>query len=363
MAHVFLNHFRSVYSINRMSVLLLLLIPVMLGRAQLDPREDALNLLRRGDNYLSFGNWNEALDHYTQAISVDPELFHAYVRRASVLALLGNDQEANRDLNMATRITPFAMAFFDTRLFKKYLVYHYKDENDAYIDQLLYSEELLESDSLYQHNMDFQEAFRHYLNGEYLQSREKLESIGEEHYSATCLLLGSLLAMHFEEYERSGELALKVLERGSNAEASLILALVAKKKGDQQEAMARYAEIIEKEQGDVMLHYNRAYSLKMLGMYEEAYDLLNDYVLMHPDDPEGYNVRGCIHLVQRRYSEAIEDFTMALSYDAEYGAALVNRAMAHFSMYHYRDGCQDANEALRLGCKGAEALIKGMCNY
>ncbi len=54
MAHVFLNHFRFVYSINRMSVLLLLLIPVMSGRAQMDPREDALNLLRRGDNYLSF---------------------------------------------------------------------------------------------------------------------------------------------------------------------------------------------------------------------------------------------------------------------------------------------------------------------
>jgi len=47
-------------------------------------RETAIQLVKKGDLHLRFGNWHDALQSYTNGIETDPEYAEAYMKRGEL---------------------------------------------------------------------------------------------------------------------------------------------------------------------------------------------------------------------------------------------------------------------------------------
>jgi lipoprotein NlpI len=93
----------------------------------------------------------------------------------------------------------------------------------------------------------------------------------------------------------------------------------------------------------------------MLGSYSDA---INDYkmaTMLMPENAKAHNSLGNIRVLFEDYREAIIDYTNAINIDNNYQMAYFNRGIARILSYNYKLGCEDLEQAIKLGCiKAAE---------
>jgi tetratricopeptide (TPR) repeat protein len=58
--------------------------------------------------------------------------------------------------------------------------------------------------------------------------------------------------------------------------------------------------------------------------------------------------RGNILAAQKKYNEAIEDYTAAITYQSDYGVAYYNRAIAYYRLNKMEEACNDVKKAEEL---------------
>lgn len=74
--------------------------------AILDTKQQAAAAFEDGQNAQQRGDLNSAVKFYTNAISIDGSLYQAYYQRATALAALGREKEAEADLHKVNEIEP-----------------------------------------------------------------------------------------------------------------------------------------------------------------------------------------------------------------------------------------------------------------
>ncbi|MFZ5828567.1 MAG: tetratricopeptide repeat protein [Planctomycetota bacterium] len=67
---------------------------------------NAAEAARQGDNFLAKGNRHKAVEAYTRAIKLKPDLTSAYLSRAVALNELGQPEEALADFTKAIELDP-----------------------------------------------------------------------------------------------------------------------------------------------------------------------------------------------------------------------------------------------------------------
>ncbi|HSB12581.1 MAG TPA: tetratricopeptide repeat protein [Blastocatellia bacterium] len=76
-----------------------------------DTKQAAVTAFEEGQNAQQRGDLHSAVRLYTNAVSFDPSLYQAYYQRATALAALGRDKEAEADLKKVNELEPkFARA-------------------------------------------------------------------------------------------------------------------------------------------------------------------------------------------------------------------------------------------------------------
>src|SRR4029079_13955943 len=70
------------------------------------PRRNAESYLDEGNVYFNVGQYGLAVERYTQAIELDPELVAAYYNRANARTRAGEFEAALGDYDMALRLQP-----------------------------------------------------------------------------------------------------------------------------------------------------------------------------------------------------------------------------------------------------------------
>ena len=68
--------------------------------------ETALQWFERGNAYVQFGNYEDAVNDFTQAIASDPNFSDAYYSRGHVLGRLGKHAQAIDDFTKALSLNP-----------------------------------------------------------------------------------------------------------------------------------------------------------------------------------------------------------------------------------------------------------------
>jgi tetratricopeptide (TPR) repeat protein len=128
------------------------------------------------------------------------------------------------------------------------------------------------------------------------------------------------------------------------------------KAGDLKEAVRLYSKAIENDEKFVMAYQMRAAAWQRLRQFSRAID---DYsMVINIGEPSfkavGYLNRGIVKNMAGHYSEAIPDFSLAISIDRYMGPAYFHRGIARSKTGDQAGNLEDFMQAARLGDLDAE---------
>lgn len=81
-------------------------VPLLTQTPELSTNQTALKWFERGNAYVQSGNYEDAVEDFTQAITSDPNFADAYYSRGHVLGRLGKHEQAISDFTKALLLNP-----------------------------------------------------------------------------------------------------------------------------------------------------------------------------------------------------------------------------------------------------------------
>ena len=126
--------------------------------------------------------------------------------------------------------------------------------------------------------------------------------------------------------------------------------------GNFSEAVVLYSKAIESDNRHVMAYQMRGAAWQKMRQYQKA---ISDYTaVIDLGEPQfqavGYFNRGVVKNMCGRYSEAIPDFTQAISFDRKLAAAFFHRGVARFKTGDSTGTFEDLIQAAKLGDPDAQ---------
>ena len=404
----------------------LMVFAVQIANAQnaVNNRTEALQLIQKGDNFMSGANWQDALFAYDNAITQDPTFATAYMKKANLLAKIGRRQEAVKLYDRAVQLNPYSEYIYDSRAKLKMLAMDYTGAlsdldkalsinpddkiRDHKVDDLIamkaYEQALVEIDTLI--NSDYKVGYeleRKALVQMMMDSTQECEETVEQLLqvnpnSAMAHDILGLLELKEGKYPKALEHLTKAIEldetfalayynRGiafrylNNNEAAMndfnkaieirqnlaqfyfTRALVSKAEGEMDDALEDYDKALLLNDNFNAAFYNRAYTLKILGEYTSALSDIDEFLFTDPDSPEAWNLKGNAHTLQSDYLRAIDSYTQAINSNPEYAEAFYNRGLVNVLSIRIPDGCTDLEEAERLGYERSSVKLQAFCGY
>jgi len=94
--------------------------------------------------------------------------------------------------------------------------------------------------------------------------------------------------------------------------------------------------------------YNLAKCYKMVEQRDSALYYVNQHILQHPDDDDGYDLKGDIFYEQKEYITAIEQYTQAIHLSPDRAVFFEDRGAALFYNSKYIEALADFKQAIRL---------------
>ncbi len=108
--------------------------------------------------------------------------------------------------------------------------------------------------------------------------------------------------------------------------------------------------------------FNRGIAKKLQGDYNGAMSDANAWINQNPNQPEGYNFRGNVHLLFGNYKKAIEDYTFAITLKPDDAQVYYNRGIANIMSYRLQNGCLDLQKSIDLGAEDVGDKFIFFCN-
>ncbi|MGB3512732.1 MAG: tetratricopeptide repeat protein [Microcoleaceae cyanobacterium] len=110
--------------------------------------------------------------------------------------------------------------------------------------------------------------------------------------------------------------------------------------------------------------YNQAQELAKQGEQQRAIALYAQAINLNPQNARIYYQRGNSYYGQRAYEKAIKDYTKAIQIKSNYNDAYYNRALSYYELDNYVKAITDFTQTLRLNPNDAEAYDKrGLIYY
>ncbi len=383
-------------------------------------RFESIRHIRDGDNHLRIGNWEYALQSYTQAIQADPSYADAWMKRASLNQMTGRFGESRTDYQQAVALNPYSTYIYDQRAAigmlagKPIQVFHGvpSERTDLYqadqhvdfnILQGHYQLALDQLDSLADIGMEMgyeheRMALVHLLLGEPETAIAHADSVltldpmrflaldlkglaylsmgncdsSLIHFNKTITLRPDFHLAYFNRacaYRCIGDRIKAIEDLNKSIELSRELGiahfsrgLLRKEAGDTKGALEDYNQAVKSDSLFTSALFNRAFTYKMLGDYHQALSDANRIVEMDPDTPGHWNLKGNIHLLFGDYRDAVAAYDEAITLEPYYGEALFNRGLAHLMGYALSAGCSDLQASRNAGYQRAEEYIQLFCS-
>lgn len=231
------------------------------------------------------GDYGAAEEIYNAILALRPEEEDAYFLRGNVRMSLGRFEQAQEDFDKSIAIAP---GNFD-RLIEIYEVlefYGYKEAGQTYLQTAL------DSGSKQMDNYVIGRIY--YYLGEYQKAYLALEEAKEKGGAESYLYLG-------RSYEATGDYnyAANVYngylnKYTGNAEIYNQLGLCEIARGEYQKALEAFQAGIQMGDSNVLqsLSFNEIAAYEYLGEFEQAYALMNKYLMNYPDDEQARREQG-----------------------------------------------------------------------
>ena len=145
------------------------------------------------------------------------------------------------------------------------------------------------------------------------------------------------------------EASLALTEDHPNASFARVLRGVAYRDlGQHVKAVQEFDEAIRVSPTNLQAYNNRAMTFWILGNTKRALEDLNEAIRIHPDDIEALSIRGFSYRELGQPKRAIEDLDLAILLDPEHAIAYNNRGLAYSDQGDHLQAIQDYNESIRV---------------
>jgi len=227
------------------------------------------------------GNLKEAIDHFSEALRIQPDLAEAHSNLGAAFVRGGLIQKAIRHYVEALRLNP--------------------DSVDAHNNL----------GAILQREGRLKEAQNHYL-----ESVRIAPDVAETHYNLGSVLLGQgdfkWAVRHFSE-------ALRLTPDFAEAHYNLGLAL--ESQGQAEKAISHFSESLRLKRDFAKGHYHLGVMLLSKGNLQEAMHRFSEALRINPNFAEGHHTLGVVLLSQGKRTGAIEHFSEAVRIDPNHQEA------------------------------------------
>lgn len=253
---------------------------------------DALTVwdyMRRGDQAFNDEHYEDAINAYTAAISLNPDSAIAYSNRGSTYNRITQYEKAIEDCSKAIELDPNYSRAFNNRGFA------------------------------YRHLKQYEKAIRDYNKAIDLNPNYAIAFSNRGHaYSS------------IGEYGKAIEDCSKAIELDPNYSSAFI------NRGSIYEHLEQYDKAIKDLNKAIDLDPNKAVAYVKRGsaynnieQYEKAVEDCSKAIDLNPNNAHAFNNRGFAYSQLEQYEKAIDDYTKAIALNPKYKSAYYNRARAY----------------------------------
>ena len=365
--------------------------PSLYGYQGVDQSLDYIqNKTRSADSYFhrglakfNLGQYAEAIEDYSKAIELDPDLAEAYNNLGLANFALGQNAESIEEFNKAIDLKPDVATGFNNRGFVKSSLGQYaeaiKDYNkaieldpdlaEAYnnrgVDKLnlgQYAEAIKDYNKAIELDPDFAKAYydRGLFNYNLGQHAEAIKDYSKaielepdfswaySNRGVAKLNLGQY-AEAIKDYNKAIGLNPDLYETYYNR------GLAKLNLGQYTEAIEDYRKAIELNPDDADAHYRCGLANSMVKGYAEAIEDYSKAINLEPDYVDAYYNRGIANLNLNKSMKAIKDYDKVIELKSDYADAYSNRGVAKFNLGGYEGAIEDYNKAIELKSDYADA--------
>ena len=300
---------------------------------------------REGLRKYQAGDYQAAVEDFTQAIALDSQNALAYNKRGNAFYQLGDYQQAKIDTSKAIELDPQnADAYYD-RGFSLYELGKYKEAIADYT-------KAIELNSRHVH--------AYYGRGLALVQMEENKEANEDFSTAI-----RLQPDYIEAYLQRGILRRRLrIHRTAIQDFDAIIninaddarpyyqkGLIQSSNNQKYAAITEFTQAINRNPNYIVAYLNRGDIKSELGYRLEATEDYNTVLQLSPEWGAGYNHRGIHRFSFGDYQGAIEDHTKAIELNSQDAAAFNNRGNANSQIWYLQAANADYTKAIEINPK------------
>lgn len=297
-------------------------------------------------------NYSEAYDLFTSAIAIAPEFTKAYINRGYSLVNLNRKVEAKEDYLKAVSIDKTLHAVF-------YELGVLSAENDSIKDAINFLEKaiaLQPNEKSYRYQL----GVYHFLNASYEQAIECFSKV-----ITTDPKFAKAYNDRAAAYKELGktEKAINDFKQAIKIQPNLGIAhsnlgALYRKEKNYAEAIRYYSQALDLDQHNLWVRNNRALTFFEQGDYVSASNDLSFILELDPENVFALNNLAGIALKNKKYQEAVDYATKAVTLNSSFGQSYLNRGIAYEMLRNETAACENWKMARDLGVDIADSYFQ-----
>jgi len=354
-------------------------------------KECAEAYINRGIAYAKLNKHEQAIEDFSKAIALNPNLAEAYSNRGLTYAELNKHERAIEDYDRAIALnTNFAEAYnnrgnayaelnkyeraiedYDRAIeLKPALAGAYNNRGFAYAKLNKHERAIEDYDRAIKLNPDFAEAYynRGVAYAELNKHEQAIKDYGKaielNPNDAEAYINRGLAYAKLNKHEQALEDFSKAIDLNPNfAEAYSNRGLAYAELNKYERAIEDYGKAIALNPDYAATYYNRGLAYAELNEHERAIKDYGKAIELNPNYAEAYINRGVAYAELNKYERAIEDFSKAIKLDPNYAEAYNNRGLVYAKLNKYERAIKDYGKAINLNPNYAEAYYNRGATY
>lgn len=319
-------------------------------------RSEAMELYNQGISLFDEKKNKQAEQKLSSALGMLPDFPEAWYNRAVVRAALLNPEGALEDLDSALQYGHGKTEVDDTR-------------STILMEAGRYNDAISTLNDLISSSPDNKEFYHRRGTAHFMMNDP--EAAAADFQKATSIdpayaAAWNDLASAYRRMDQA-ERAVGFLEQGLKAEPGIAYILnnlgsTLRSLDRKEEALQKYKAAIQSDPDYDLAYVNQASLLIEMENLEGAKAIAEKASVKFPDNPGIWNVQGIILRKSGKPEEAIKALDKAISLDADYSTAYLNRAIAREEAGDGKGACADYRKAAELGLDVAKKYLDRECN-
>ena len=312
---------------------------------------------QHGNVLMMIGQINSAIEHYSHAITLNPDNADAYNNRGIAYNIKGDSDQAIPDYTKAIELKPYYAAAYTNR-------------GAAYSNRGEFDRAIADHTKAIELKPDYAAAYTN--RGTTYRNKGEFDLAVADHTKAIELKpdYAAAYTNRGAAYSNRGEFDRAIVDcntairfNPNYAEAYNNRGIIYSIKGHFDRAITDYSAAVRLNPNYAEAYNNRGVTYERKGEFDRAIVDCNTAIRFNPDYAEAYNNRGNAYDRKGEYGHAIANHTKAIELKPDFAAAYTNRGNAYDRKGEYDLAIGDYSKAIELKPDYAEAYTNRGITY